>query len=165
MALDVIRKDSKENTNAEVLTANKPTSEVWVHSGNGNGATATATRRWSTVEINTGSAITYADSANDGGTFTINEDGVYSITYGDRGVSTATFGATRNSSNPASTLTGLTPATGALGRTVSVGGQVGLWVMTLRLSAGDVIRAQHNNDVNATDFSQSFFRITQVAKT
>lgn len=57
---------------------------VWAHSANGFGATNTKHRRYTTVKTNVGTAITYADSAANGATFTINEAGDYTITVCDR---------------------------------------------------------------------------------
>lgn len=57
---------------------------VWLHTGNGFGSTNTKHRRYTTAKTNTGTAITYADSAANGATFTFNEPGDYSITMCDR---------------------------------------------------------------------------------
>ena len=59
-------------------------SVVHVDIGNGFGSTNIKIRRFTTVVTNTGSDITYADSATLGGSFTINTDGIYAITYTDR---------------------------------------------------------------------------------
>lgn len=56
---------------------------VVVHTGNGQGSSSTAIRRFTTAMINVGTAITYADSATLGATFTINENGMYAIYYQD----------------------------------------------------------------------------------
>lgn len=57
---------------------------VWLHSANGFGATNTKHRRYTTTKTNVGTAITYADSAANGATLTINEAGDYEITVCDR---------------------------------------------------------------------------------
>lgn len=63
---------------------NAKNSMVRLNTGNGLGATScNKIRRFSTVSDNYGSAITYADCACNGSTFTINEDGMYHITYDD----------------------------------------------------------------------------------
>lgn len=61
----------------------EPSSRVRVTTGNGCGSTNTMIRRFSVTAINIGSAITYADSATLGATFTINEDGWYGIDFQD----------------------------------------------------------------------------------
>lgn len=53
-------------------------SRVYVHTGNGNGS-ASNIRRYTTVEENTGTDITYTDSATDGASFTINTTGWYAF--------------------------------------------------------------------------------------
>ena len=58
-------------------------SRVYLTAGNGNGSTNTNIRRFTTATVNTGTAITYADSATNGATFTINEPGFYYIKFWD----------------------------------------------------------------------------------
>lgn len=74
---------------------------VRVYTQNGYGSTNTRIRRWTTVAINQGTDITYADSATLGSSFTINAAGVYACTYAD-GFSGTTDGIciTLNDSNP-----------------------------------------------------------------
>ena len=62
-----------------------PRSQVRLHTFNGRGAVNTSIQRFSTAVDNYGPAITYADSANNGASFTINEDGLYSIVVGNAG--------------------------------------------------------------------------------
>lgn len=57
--------------------------EVVVYGGNGHGATNTKIRRYSTTKVNTGTAITYADSAANGATFTFNDTGLYKVRIKD----------------------------------------------------------------------------------
>lgn len=58
-------------------------SEVIVHTGNGHGSTNTKIRRYTTAKINTGTGITYADSAANGCSFTFNESGFYKVRIKD----------------------------------------------------------------------------------
>lgn len=59
-----------------------PNAEIALNTNNGYGAVATAVVRWTTIGINNGgSDISYADSANNGGIFTINTTGIYSVEY------------------------------------------------------------------------------------
>ena len=60
--------------------SNGPRSEVWVRTANGYGSTNTNTPRFTNTDRNVGSAITYADNAANGPTWTINEDGIYQFT-------------------------------------------------------------------------------------
>jgi hypothetical protein len=72
--------------------------QVRVYTGNGFGSTNTKIVRFSNIQKNVGTAITYADSSTLGGSFTINEAGVYSISCGIRSNSSSTYvGVTLNS--------------------------------------------------------------------
>ena len=82
---------------------------VWVHTGNGFGSTNTKHRRYTTAKTNTGTAITYADSAANGATFTINEAGDYAITMCDRNATASRdvyFGIAVNSSSGTTNIQG-----------------------------------------------------------
>ena len=57
-----------------------PTSEVWVRTANGYGSTNTNCPRFTTIDRNNGSNITYSDSATLGPTWTINANGIYCFT-------------------------------------------------------------------------------------
>ena len=63
--------------------------EVVVHTGAANGTTNTAINRFATTLSNVGTAITYADSAANGASFTINAAGLYAIYYQFRLADTA----------------------------------------------------------------------------
>lgn len=58
-------------------------SEVKVSVGSGYGSTGVYIRTFSTVDVNTGSGITYTSDSVNGDYFTVNISGVYSITYSD----------------------------------------------------------------------------------
>lgn len=70
-------------SNFSIISHTYPTdslqSTVDVHTSNGVGSSATRIIRFTTSLTDTGSAITYADSATNGGSFTINEQGLYSV--------------------------------------------------------------------------------------
>lgn len=58
--------------------------EVWLTTGNGYGSEGSCkARRFANSQVNTGTAITYLDDATHGAKFTVNEDGLYSISYCD----------------------------------------------------------------------------------
>ena len=59
-------------------------SKIRLHTGNGHGSTNTKIRRFSTTIDYDGVGITYDDSATDGGLFTIEKTGRYSIDYVDQ---------------------------------------------------------------------------------
>jgi hypothetical protein len=138
-------------------------SMVRVHTGNGWGSTNTAIRRFSTVVTNTGSAITYADSATLGATFTINETGVYAITNSDSLDGTRLFGISLNSTQLATDFQNITTADRLI-MAHTFGFAIVLsasW--TGILNAGDVVR--HHTQIVAAGGSQDriTFTITKVS--
>lgn len=82
---------------------------VWLHSANGFGGTNTKHRRYTTAKTNVGTAITYADSAANGATLTINEPGDYKITVCDRNATASRdvyFGVAVNSADGTTNIQG-----------------------------------------------------------
>jgi hypothetical protein len=152
--------------NALAVGARAPRSEVTVDSGNGYGSTNTAIRRFSNTRKNSGTAITYADSSTNGGSFTINENGLYSVSYHDG--ASGSSGYVGISVNTTAATTGIaTPITYAQGaRSMSYhpgGGQMVAAVWTGELRAGDVVRAHTN--VAGCDFTDAkcMLTITKVS--
>lgn len=138
-------------------------SEVWVTAGNGHGGTNTKIRRFSNLDKNVGSAITYADSAANGASFTINEDGVYAITYMDYiSAGSTEFGASLNSSQ-------LTTSIGSITRTDIIFDCVilntfrGSAGFTTNLKRGDVVRPHTSGTPDDTDATYNYFKITKVS--
>ena len=119
--------------------------------------------RFSNIRLNQGSAITYADSATNGASFTINEDGVYAISYSSGGGGGAGIGITVNENLASTGTTGITlyTITYAQGfRAMSEDPNAGRrsfvgW--SGFLSAGNVVRPHDNGASNsftaATNFS------------
>ncbi len=140
-------------------------SEVYVYAGNGAGSTNTFVRRWVTVGVNIGDSITYADSASDGGSFTINKDGLYCIFYEELTSGTNYPSITVNST----TLTSA-PSLATTESTIvelATGGSLNGGVCTfLNLYAGDVVRAQFTAtnylDGTLTNVKFNSFRIVRV---
>lgn len=142
----------------------KTTSEVILDSGNGHGATATKIRRFTNARKNIGSGITYADDANSGGTFTINEAGVYSISWNDKRGGGADF-MVITVNDTATTTNGSTPLTyaqGARAMTNMRTGESEFVGWTGRLEKNDVVRAHSNGALDATD-TFCMFSITKVS--
>lgn len=139
-----------------------PSSMVRVNTANGYGSTNTAIRRFSNVVTNQGSDITYADSAANGASFTINTSGVYSISYSDQFNSSSGFGISLNSNQLTSGITTITAShVVAIGRTVS-SSNADCVSATLYLAAGDVIRAHGNLDASGVGPAAQFI-ISRVA--
>ncbi len=139
--------------------------EVWVTTGNGNGSTNTRIRRFTTTITNVGTAITYADSATLGATFTINETGIYSIQYSESGIGSGEgWGASLNSTQLSTSMPSITAAdrlffvmasndvyqgTSSVGRTV-------------RLAAGDVVRPHTDATALPDGGTKTMFTIRKV---
>jgi hypothetical protein len=138
-----------------------PRSEVWVYGGNGFGSIGTTTRRFTTTETSTGSAITYSDSATNGASFTINEDGIYSISANDFSSSNVAFGITLNSIALSTSIQSIDPPT-RLGLCFVSNSIANAISITLKLSVGDVIR-QQNEGAGWDTTTYASFRITKVA--
>jgi len=137
------------------------THEVWVDSGNGHGSTNNKIRRFTNTRTNVGTAITYADSSSLGATFTINEDGLYSISYTDfMGSATCQFGISRNSTQLTTSISGIT-ATDQMIRSQTTTNCVGAVSVVLRLSASDVIRAHTDGTPDGTSTGVRF-RIIKI---
>lgn len=136
---------------------------VWVHTGNGHGSTNTFIRRFTTTVSSTGTAITYADSAANGASFTINTPGVYAITYCDSyNVSQQNFGISLNSAQLTTNVASITAST-RLGMTVSAGaGMSGVLPVVALLAAGDVVRPHDAGSNNAASAADSYFIIRKV---
>lgn len=107
------------------------------------GSTLTRTFRWQSVVSETGSAISYTDSATNGGTFTINEQGIYAITVNfdlnsddlAMVVKNVTTDINRASIAADDLLAAEVPHAANNGMNMHV---------TLRLEPGDIIRLQTN---------------------
>ncbi len=123
---------------------------VTVTTGNGWGSGSTAIRRFTTEEVNTGAAITYADSASLGATFTINTAGLYEIHYIEIYATGATyFGISKNSSQLTTAIQSITAATNLIFH-ATVAGFYGPVTGVFSFAAGDVIRP-HGGGSNLVD--------------
>jgi len=147
----------------------KPDGEVKVTQGNGHGSTATRIRRFTNTQINTGDSITYADSSTNGGSFTINEDGIYAMSYTDYDASNiAQMGISKNASSLTDAIASISQdeklAYAESSEDSAGSGHATNLSVTARLSAGDVVRCHDNNLLDSTDPNTSWFHIVQVAK-
>lgn len=139
------------------MKAPVPNGMVRVDTGNGHGSTNIFIRRF-TNQVTTGTAINYADSAGAGGSFTITEAGIYSMSYCDsRGGASGEFGI---SLNQASTAVLSLTAAEKVAVAIGASGLNSCVSNTMRLAVNDVIRACDGNSMDAT--TQAIFTITQV---
>lgn len=139
-------------------------SYIFVQNGNGHGSTNTKIRRFSNTRESLGSAITYADSAGNGASFTINENGLYYIQFQDsRGTGNSVVGLSLNSSSLTSDIDGLSYANGARGFVQNATGLPCQCTLIIPLRVGDVIRP-HTNGANNDTTTYSSFVITQLER-
>ena len=124
---------------------------VSVNTGNGHGSTNTLVRRFTTTSESTGTSITYADSATLGASFTINATGIYSVYYQDVGQFTHIIA--RNH-----TTTTVTDQTKIIAASSTTGAGTKSVSATIKLTAGDVVRAMSSGSTDTTGAVQFSIR-------
>jgi len=109
--------------------------------GNGHGSSGTSIRRFSSVNTISGSAIAYQDSSIDGASFTINENGIYHISYADyEAAGVENIGISLNSPSLVTQI-GLIPLENRLNMVQANSNADGSCSWSGKLKIGDVIRA------------------------
>jgi len=159
----------------EILSANsaEPTGLEWIPSAftplrsslklitsNGWGSVNTMIRRFATVDFNTGSSFTYADSATLGMTVTINTTGLYAINYRDDINASDWMGVTLNSAQLTTAINLSSPANILI--MLNCFASTGIntnWVGLL--TAGDVVRVHGSNQPDIFSTYQAF-QITHI---
>ena len=137
-------------------------STVWLSNGNGFGSTATKIRRYSSTVLSTGSDITYADSATNGATFTINTAGCYSMWCTDVSVNNAFIGFSKNASSTTTSINSLSVANGRLSMQPGIAtGFVEFCSSIVWCAANDVIRPHFDGSQTDTSDAVTFY-ITRV---
>lgn len=140
----------------------KVKSEVYAESANGHGAVNSYVRRWTTVTTK-GKAITYSDSANNGGKFTANESGLYAISYSDQFNANSYMGIVKNGSQGATSI-GAGTITGVITNAIAPSaGQAGHCSTTLWLDKNDYVWCQDEGFASGGGAWQERFRITKLA--
>jgi hypothetical protein len=139
-----------------------PPPTVRLNTANGYGSTNIAIRRFANIVTNTGSDITYADSATLGATFTINTAGVYAISYTDSFSTTGGMAISLNSAQLTTAPTSITVATRLALAVTSANDLPSTIAVTLPLAANDVIRA-HGITSSGASTDRTGFTITRVA--
>lgn len=135
---------------------------VVVHTGNGHGSTNTMIRRFTTAMTNVGTAITYADSATLGASFTINEAGFYEIYYQEVISGGTNFGVSLNSAALTTSVATITVATRvALLANTAATTETQSVTRVLLLAASDVIRPHTDGNFNGTS-NITFFSIRKI---
>jgi hypothetical protein len=138
-------------------------SSVIVNTGNGHGSTNTKIRRFSNTVSNTGSAITYSDSATLGASFTINSPGLYCISYTDTYTAgSAAFGISVNSSQGTTNVQSIADANLVQIANTPGGNFRGNVSACVSLITNDVIRPHTEGLHDASNSANSRFIITKV---
>lgn len=146
-----------------VLNKGEPmTSEVFVRTANGYGSTNNKIRRFTTTDINVGSSITYADSATNGATFTLNETGVYAITYCDQFNGASNMGVTLNSASLTTDIGAVTGSTIVCGTTTGTANIGTCCSFTAKFTAADIIRAHTGGLASGTNTWMESFRVRRL---
>ena len=138
-----------------------PQSMVRLNTANGYGSTNTAIRRFTTTVVNTGSDITYADSATLGASFTINTTGLYAISYTDMFTTAGAVGLTLNGTT-LSTVIGSVAAAEILSAGSAAANYGAFTGGTFKLTAADVIRPQTDKVATGVSVNLVQFVITRV---
>ena len=150
-------------TVASWATVTAGDNEVYVNYGNGLGSVNTYVRRFTTTVRNVGTAITYADSATLGASFTINETGLYSVYYSDAmsgGSGGCCIGINTSPTASALTLIFTTPSALAGAFYYTNVGVTTFSSRVVRLTAGDVLRPY--NQFTTNGFGDTNFIIRKV---
>lgn len=141
-------------------------SHIRVQEGSGYGSTDTKIRRFNTLSVSVGNAITRASTAGNGDTFTINQDGVYSMHYSDLDNTSASGSSVGISLNSAQLTTNIESITETARLAIVIAkddaGTAGTFCSaTRRLAAGDIIRV-HTDGGPENTTNRVGFSITKV---
>jgi len=147
-----------------VGTAN-PDSAVTTNTPAGFGSTNTRIRRFTLANGTTvGTGITYADTAANGASFTINRDGIYSITWNDSSSIADNLGLSVNSTQLTTDIRSITNAhTLAVASNQIAGSGVAEVTYVGRFVVGDVIRPHSSDGALNGASAYSKFTITQLS--
>jgi hypothetical protein len=137
--------------------------EVYVTAPNGHGSVGTKIRRWSTIVRNIGKAIVYKDDSSAGSSFTIAEDGVYSITYCDfYSGGNDGFCVSLNSTSLSTGASSLSPPEGIAYFQNTSSNRPSSVSFSMRLKGGDVIRPHTDGNADGNN-NQRYFIISKVS--
>lgn len=160
---DILTVDAAGKTTFPLPPIYTQYSMVRLNTANGYGSTNTKIRRFTNVVTNVGSDITYADSAANGASFTINTSGVYAISYNDQFTSTGHFGLSLNTTQPTVAIAAIPIAEILQAATSPAANLAGFVSNTVYLPAGSVIRAHCDTLASGTAVALCQFTITRVS--
>lgn len=130
--------------------------EILIFTGNGHGSTATKIRRFTSVEINTGTALTLTQSAANGDSVIVNRDGWYSIGYSDGSSGAEGQGISVNAASLTTNINATTYTAGKRAYSESSAGLQTYCGFTGFFKVGDVIRPHTNGGQNLTSTNVNF---------
>lgn len=137
-------------------------SRIIVNTPNGHGSTNNKIRIYTATKQSAGTAITYATSATLGDTFTINEDGLYTMTlYDVWSAGAAEIGISKNSNQLTTTISSVTDANRLIWLQTPSAGIYATVSTTQFLQTGDVIRSHGSGQLNGTT-ALAEFQITKL---
>lgn len=137
-------------------------SQVRVYQANGYGSTNNKIRRFSSIQDNYGTAITYSDSAANGGLFTINENGLYTISYCEDFSASGALGISLNSSQLTTGITSITAADRLIRASTPAADTGAFAGWTGNLLAGDLIRAHTGGTTTGANPATVEFTICKI---
>lgn len=138
-------------------------SMVRLNTANGYGSTNTKIRRFTNTVTNTGSDITYSDSAANGASFTINTTGKYAISHTDQFTTGGGHvGISINSTQLTTNIGSITAAHIGATSYITNANEPGCASVTMDLTAGDVVRCHTNGEAAGTLTNATQFCITRV---
>jgi len=141
-----------------------PPNEIWLFGNNGHGSGSTAIKRFSTIVRSSGTALSYAgDNSVLGATITVNQNGLYAITYcQDDNSGVANFGVSVNSTQLTTAVQNIALGTMVL-ITETAGTNIGNCVSgTIPLFAGDIVRPHDDPLAAGTQTAINYFKILKV---
>ena len=115
-------------------------SEVRLETGAGYGTTSTFIRNFTTIAVNTGTALTGELNASLGASITVNVTGLYSITYQESSSNSVIMLVSKNQA----VLTAPPPIAE---RIISVGSGAQIGSRIMELTAGDIVRPSASGTV------------------
>lgn len=134
---------------------------VYVTNVNGNGSTNTCIPRWTTTQSSAGTSITYADSAANGSSFTVNDTGLYMVEFSGAG-SNLYHGVSVNTSQGATAIQSINASDRvAITQTHSGGLGFGHVTACLYLAANDVVRPHTQGQTDGATI-YAWFRIRRI---
>lgn len=136
-------------------------STIRLHTDNGVGSGSTAIRRFTTTVLNVGTAISFVDSAEFAATFTINEVGLYTISYTFNWDGAQIGGVSLNSSELTTNLTSIATADLLIWSQTGGTNQGASSTWTGVLQVGDIVRA-HSSTSDVGGGNPTVFTIAKI---